>query len=101
MRRLAGDRSESQHPREKSFAAECPLVEKRVLGVSWGVLGVQPVLGVLGSSCWSRGRRAMLNPPPDGPPIGSPWAPGQPTGPKAERRGAAPQHSTSSRNSGD
>jgi hypothetical protein len=47
MRRLAGDRSESQHPREKSFAAEWPLVEKRVLGVSWGVLGVQPVLGVL------------------------------------------------------
>lgn len=51
-------RSLAQHPRQKSFAAEQALVEKRVLGVSWVcVLGV---LGCPGFQCWSRGRRARL-----------------------------------------
>jgi hypothetical protein len=52
------------------------------------------VLGVLGSSCWSRGRRAMLTiQNPDGASLAAPGPLANrldPT-PKAEQRGAAPQ----------
>jgi hypothetical protein len=67
--------------RKKLRRPEWLQVEKRVLGCVLGVLGV---LGVLASSCWSRGRRAMLT--PQMPPHWQPLAPGQPTGQWAQGR---------------